>query len=221
MAELSRAEKLLIAAGKLVEAGQEEFTAEDLVVSAFRSFPENFALKGHSEYPNSNPVLTQIMGKSAPLIIRGWIEKTGTKRYRVTPKGVDEIRALQNNQGGAVYANIERRREESLGGLLGSVAYDQWKSGQRDKVTFHQFCRFAGLSAGDSWQAVQGQLSSVRQLVHYACKLGESGQGLRMYYHGKNVSYEPEDLRSLPALLTFLEERFSREMQDWKRHATG
>src|SRR3990172_10780352 len=100
MAELSKAEKLLVAAGRLTANGQTEFSAEDLAVQAHKEFPHDFSMKGHLEYPDSNVVFTQVMGKKAPLIVRGWLEKTGTKQYRLTPKGEDDLNQLEFDNGG-------------------------------------------------------------------------------------------------------------------------
>jgi hypothetical protein len=161
------------------------------------------------------------MGKSAPLLVRGWIEKTGTKRYRLTPKGIDDLRGLEGQDGSASYAKIEQRRAEAIGGLLSSTAFELWKSGNAERITFHQFCRLVGLSAADPWQSVQGKLAQARQLADEARRLGETDQGLRVFYRGRNVSFEAEQLRSLPALLSQLEDRFKTQMQEWKRHATG
>jgi hypothetical protein len=216
---LSRAEKLLIAAGRLTEEGRTDFSTEDLVVSAFEQFPDDFALRGYPKYPDSNPILTQVMGKQASMIVKGWLEKTGAKKYRLTSKGLDDLKALQQDEASTSYAHMERTRAEELGNLLTSVAFEMSSRGVNEQITFHQFCRFVGLAAGDSWQAVQGKLSHARHLAEEAQKLGESGQGLRLFHRGKIFSFEPDDLRGLRALLADLEKRFKPQMQEWEQHA--
>src|SRR2546427_179234 len=96
MRELIKVEKLLVAAGRLASEGRSQFSAEDLVVAGFRAYPNDFSLKGYPEYPDSNPILTQLMGKDARLIVKGWIEKTGTKTYRLTPKGMHDLASLSD-----------------------------------------------------------------------------------------------------------------------------
>jgi hypothetical protein len=219
MPELSKAEKLLVAAGRLAGEGRTQFSAEDLIVQAHREFPNDFSIKGYPDYPNSNAVLTQIMGKKAPLIVRGWLEKTGAKQYRLTPKGLHDLNQMDSDGDGTVSVHIERVLEESLGSLLTSSAYDLFKAGQKDQITFHQFCRFAGLSARDKWQKVAGKLSSLEHLVQEATKIGESGNGLSLYFRNRNYSFTPDDLRMLDALLTFVKERFKGQMDEWRRNA--
>jgi len=219
MAGLSKAEKLLVAACLLTADGQTVFSAEDLIVRAFQAFQQDFSMKGHPEYPDSNVVLTQVMGKKAPLIVRGWLEKTGVKQYRLTPKGLDDRNQLDHEQGGIINVRLGRLLEEGLARLLKSAAFELFKSGQQEQITFHQFCRFAGLSARDKWQKVQNKLASVRHAVDEARKLGESGGGVIIWAGGHNEKVNDDDLRMLDPLLKFLMGRFKHEMDEWKRNA--
>jgi hypothetical protein len=221
MAELSKAEKLLVAACLLSSDGQTVFSAEDLIVRAFQTFPQDFSLKGYPEYPDSNVVLTQVMGKKAPLIVRGWLEKTGVKQYRLMPKGLDDRNQLEHGQGGIINVRLERLLEESLARLLKSASFELYKSGQQEQITFNQFCRFAGLSARDKWQKIQNKLASVRHSVEEARKLGESGEGANIWVGGHNEKVSDDDLRMLDPLLKFLMQRFKHEMDEWKRNALG
>ena len=194
MGELTKAEKLLVAAGRLAQQGKPEFTAEDLVVEAHRAFPGDFSMKGYPEFPDSNSILTQVMGKKAALIVRGWVDKVGAKKYRLTPKGLDDLNA-QDGGGGVSAAKVERRREEEAGSILTSLAYEMAREGRSDEITFYQFCRFIGLVASDKWQEVQGKLTHTEHLADEMLRMGEAGQSLRIFAKGKNMTFEPDDLR--------------------------
>lgn len=222
VSEISRAEKLLIAAGSLASQGKSTFTAEDLVVEAWRLFQTDFSLKGHLEYPDSNLVLTHVMGKRAPLIARGWVEKVGAKQYRLTVKGADDLERI--NPGFAEVKSqvrINRPLEDALGPLLTSNAFQLWKEGRKEEITFYQFCRFAGLSAGDKWQKVVGKLEQVEHLVEEAAKIGESGETVRIFSGKRNYVFLPEDLTEIARMFHYLQEKFNQEMSDWRRHATA
>ena len=220
MAELSKAAKLLIAAGRLAAKGETEFSAEDLTVQAHEEFPHDFSMKGHLRYPDSNAVFTQVMGKKAPLIVRGWLEKTGAKQYRHTAKGIDDLNHLELGEGGTVIVRVTRPIEDRLARLLTSTAYQLFKSGQQDQITFHQFCLFSGLSARDKWQKVRGKLENLEHLVREATKIGESGQSISIFVGNHNENFAPEELRKLGGLLRFLMERFKNEMGEWERKAS-
>jgi hypothetical protein len=222
MTDVSRAEKLLMAVGSLASQGKSIFTAEDLVVEAWRLFQADFSLKGYAEYPDSNLVLTHIMGKRAPLIARGWIEKIGAKQYRLTDKGAGDLEAA--NPGFAEVKSqmrVNRRLEDLLGPLLTSDAFQLWRQGRKEEITFYQFSRFAGLSAGGKWQKVVGRLEQVSPLLEEAAKMAESGEAVRIYSGKRNHVFSPEDLADVVSMFHFLQKKFEQEMTEWRRHATA
>lgn len=221
MAELTTAQKLLIAAGKLAEAGKGTFSSEDIVVKVHELFPEEFSLKGYPQFPDSNKVYTQLMGKSAAVVVRGWLEKVGTKTYRLTPKGVGDVDAIDANGSQERSIHIERFKEDEYGLILTSDVFRLFKTGQQGVITFHQFCRFAGLSAGDKWQKVAHKLERLSHSVKEIVAVGESGQPLRIHFRKRNYDYTPEDLRTVGALHKFLSEQFARQMEEWKKNALG
>src|SRR3989337_1721776 len=96
---LSISEKLLLAAYSLEEDGRRPFSAEELVVSAWRKFPDAFGLAGHRDddgrlsYPDSNRVFAEIMG-SKPIRKRGLLTKVGSKMYQLTEVGREHARLL-------------------------------------------------------------------------------------------------------------------------------
>src|SRR2546426_1543885 len=82
---LSVPDKLLLAAYHLEETGRRPFSAEDLVVAAWRQFPDTFSLAGYRGsddgqllYPDSNRVFAEIMG-TKPIRKRGLLIKVGNK----------------------------------------------------------------------------------------------------------------------------------------------
>lgn len=218
MAELTAALKLLIAVGKILETGKAVFSAEDIVVKAHELYGEEFALKGYPSLPDSNKVYTQLMGKSAPLLVRGWIEKVGTKQYRMTPKGVADLNALDIEGSAERNLHVGRQLEDSYGRILTSEVFSLFRSGLQDGITFHQFCRFVGLSAGDKWQMVENKLERLGHTVKELVLLGESGQQLNVHFRKRNYIYSPEELRVVGALYKFLMERFKTQMDDWKKN---
>src|SRR5947209_10944399 len=95
IAECTVPEKILLAAYALEEAGDSPFTAESLVVSAWKKYPVTFGLKTFAEqYPDSNKVLASIMGERG-LARRGWLAKVGQKLYSLTREGRQAVRRLR------------------------------------------------------------------------------------------------------------------------------
>lgn len=221
MAELTIAQKLLVAAGKLSASGKPTFSAEDIVVKAHELYGEEFALKGYPQVPDSNKVYTQLMGKSAPLFVRGWLEKVGTKLYLLTPKGVADLNAIDADGSHERSLHVEHILEAEYGRILTSDVYTLFCDGQQEGIIFYQFCRFAGLSAGDKWQTVENRLSCLTHSVKEIVKLGESGQRLNIHFRKRNYSFTPDDLRSVGALYKFLLEKFQPQLDEWKKNVLG
>src|SRR5437868_7034435 len=92
--EITISEKILLAAFDLEEAGHTPFSAEALIVSVWKKFPDTFGLKEFSDqYPDSNKVLVGLMGKRG-LAWRGWLAKLGQKQYALTREGRQMVRRL-------------------------------------------------------------------------------------------------------------------------------
>src|ERR1700733_5140009 len=87
--KLTVPQKLLLAA---LEARKKSatFTAEDLIVQAWKLYPDTFGLSGYGDlYPDSNRVLTNIMGTKG-MRGKGWLRKVGEKQYRLTSAGLKD-----------------------------------------------------------------------------------------------------------------------------------
>lgn len=92
-AVLTTLKKVLVAAATL-DNEKQTFTAEDIIVRAWKDFPESFGLRGYQEkHPDSNRVLAKLMG-SLGLCGRGWLEQTDTKTYRMTPAGRKMVKSF-------------------------------------------------------------------------------------------------------------------------------
>jgi hypothetical protein len=148
---LTVAERILVAARQLADE-QGTFTAEDLVVRAWQLYPEHFALQGHPNYPDSNRVLTKIMGTSG-LRGKGWIARVGTKRYRITDVGrvaATELEARLAGEGasrlgGLRLAAADRWVVSALHRMLASPAFE--KRGRGETLSFSDVCTFWNISS--------------------------------------------------------------------------
>lgn len=94
---LTAAQLILLAGATLTSDGAQDFTEWDLSVAAWKRDPNRFGCRGYEAlYPDHKRVMMEIMGKTKkdnPLR-RGWMEKAGTNRYRVTPLGRAEADRL-------------------------------------------------------------------------------------------------------------------------------
>jgi hypothetical protein len=214
---LSVVEKLLLAAIHLEGDGRDTFTAEDLVVGAWRLFPDTFGLRGyvddagHPLYPDSNRVFAEIMG-SKPVRKRGLLVKVGNKLYRLTEAGREHAQLLQKR--GATEqpekSTLDRKTRSELQRVLNSRAIGKYRNGREGEITFYDACQLWGISPRSSAIELEGRLRNFETV------LGSARTALRgdeaAFTHG-GEGYGIEDLDEAVTLHELLQERFSAELE--------
>ncbi len=211
LAELTVADKILIAAAEL---GDSTFTAEDLVVAAWRSFPETFGLRGHLAddsrplYPDSNRVFAEIMG-TKPVRKRGWVEKVGNKRYRLSEAGRQRVAQVTGRTSTRKTA-LDRVTVDDVKRLLASRAVTKNQSGRAEEITFLDACALWNITPRSNSKELTVRLSTFDLLLErVAATIGDEEFVLK---HG-DVAYSPDDLRMLRDLSERLKARFKAELQ--------
>ncbi len=214
---LSIQDKLLVAALALEVEGRQRFSAEDLVVMAWKKYPEAFGLAGYIDkdscpiYPNSNRVYAEIMG-SKPLRKNGWLRKVGSKMYQLTEAGRSKARSVSEAPiaGGAEKWALARERIEFIRRLFDSRAATKFRGGQRDEVSFFDACGFWGISAGSNAKDLSCRFVDIETILGTADETLSSREAVRMK-HGSD-EFAAGDVRALRETHEFLQERFKSEI---------
>jgi hypothetical protein len=215
--QLSVTDKLLIAAYEIDGCGKKIFSAEDLVICAWRRFPDVFGLRGYRDdsgrlsYPDSNRVFAEIMG-SKPIRKRGFLKKVGTKMYQLTEGGREHARLLlvQKDKPSAEKAGLSREIEQQLKRLFEMKATDKVTRGHPEEITFYDACAFWGISPRSSSIELEGKIANFRELLNSAQKV-INGRAIR-FEHGGRI-YGPKDLDMLLQTHEYLLSRFTPELQ--------
>ena len=213
---LTVAEKLLLAAWRLFEEGLPIFSAEDLVVTAWKDFPEAFGLRGFLDdrgnpiYPDSNRVFMEIMG-SSPLRKRGFIEKVGNKKYRLTAAGENHALGIQNGERGKSpkRAALDRSTATAFRRYSESRAMAKWGKNFLEEITFHDACSFWGISSRSSANDLRARLA------HFSATMSEiddiiGGEDFTIMHGDYPVS--SSIISQMNALNDFLKEKFQSEI---------
>ena len=215
LAECTVPEKILLAASNLEEGGQTPFSAEALIVNAWRTYPTTFGLKGFEDhYPDSNKVLSGIMGEKG-LPNRGWMVKVGQKLYTLTRDGKQVVRKLlQGEETPPLTAKREQPKEQLpreqdllLQGLLASTAWQKLRQGRSADWTFSDACRF--WTMGDlTGAAVDARLDELQEgLTRLEKSLAVAPVAL-----GNGVEFSAALAGQLCDLHHQLEQRFGRHL---------
>jgi hypothetical protein len=215
--KLSVTEKLLLAAYDLEEVGKKPFSAEDLVVSAWRKFPDTFGLagyldkKGSLSFPDSNRVFAEIMG-SKPIRKRGFLKKVGTKMYQLTEAGRGNARILlnRNSEVQIKKAGLPREIEEELKRLFSSKALEKFKNNRLEDITFYDACSFWGISPRSSAIELDGKIANLEKVIELAQKIVDEKDAT--FEHGSRA-FGTNDLEVLVNLHQDLLKTFHEEIK--------
>lgn len=220
--KLSVTDKLVLAASDLEREGRKTFSAEDLVVAAWRKFPDVFGLTGYLDdngqlsYPDSNRVFAEIMG-SKPIRHRGLLTKVGRKMYQLTDAGREHARSLADipTENRMTKAGLARPTREAIEKLLTSKAVDKVKNNRADDVTFYDACAFWGISPMSSAIELNGHISNFEKIVA-STREAIHGHKAATFSHGGS-SFGASDLDRLLEVNHLLQMKFATELDVIRR----
>ncbi len=215
VAELTVSQKIILAAFHLEEQGNTPFSAEALIVAAWKESPNTFGLKGFTEqYPDANRVLACIMGERG-LARRGWLVKMGQKLYTLSRQGREEARRVLEGDDSPLpkrralaQIKVPKDLENHLVNLLNAKAVRLYKTGMKREITFIDAQNFWGLADSIHGEAVDEALARLPSALEEVEKL-VIGETVEL---SSGMVASQEDLKTLAAVHRFLQESFARNL---------
>jgi hypothetical protein len=186
---------------RLTNGGEGFLTYEDIVVKAFEMFPDEFALRGYPQYPDSSDIHKPLYGT---LKSRGLV-RSAQKRFALTRRGVEIADRLINTAGTSLQEarnpeRLGRPEEDELDRMLKSEAFRLFMSEQAEKILDTDFYAFLGCTVRTKSGDFQGRLKRSTEAIAAAVRLSKPDRGVS---------------RRLSSLIAFLKKRFSKEIE-WK-----
>jgi len=207
------AEKLLVAAAQISGSGRDAFTAEDLVVAAWQLFPDTFGLQGYAhQYPDSNRVLTYIMGSTKGLAGSGLTERVGEKTYRLTSAGLAAASALAGGADDEQRAALDRRLMSEVARLAETKALQKFQEGRRETITERDALKFLAVSARSEGNKVRARLSDVEQAIAAGTSAVAAAQGNPIALDRGRRILAATDMADLRACYEYVREVFADEL---------
>src|SRR5262249_1259938 len=194
--------------------GLSPFSADALIVAVWQKYPRTFGLKGYDEQsPDSNKVLASIMGEKG-LTRRGWLSKPGQKLYALTHDGRRVVRRLLHGDDQLESVQKDRpvrlakEHDKLLQGLFVTSAYEKFREGRLQELTFADACRFWSITENLSGEALDGRLDHVRAALADIERL--VGLGSANLSDGHSITLD--DVGQLGDIHNHLLQRFSRHL---------
>ncbi len=170
---------------------------EDIVVRAFELFPDEFALRGYPNYPDSSDIHKPLYG---PLKRNGYI-RNANKTFSLTGKGVEAARCFYTATAERTVAQAERLDRGSkleLDRMLISAAFRFYRDGQPEKILDTDFYAFIGVTVRTTRNEFIGRLRTAGDAIKLGARLA----------HPDKVT-----AKKLFAAWRDLQERFTPEIQ--------
>jgi hypothetical protein len=216
--KLTVPQKLLLAA---LEARKKSatITAEDLVVQAWKLYPDTFGLLGYGDqYPDSNRVLKNIMGTEG-MRGKGWLRKVGEKQYRLTSAGLKDGEDLlaQDASTDAVMrteylrAELDRGSLVALDRLVSTGAARKILDQTGEHITFHDACGFWDITARSNANTLNARLASTTVILERASEIlmaSSAAAGLRL----PHSMVTREDIQQLAGMHKQMQSIFKAEL---------
>jgi hypothetical protein len=215
MSELSLSDKVLVAAATLA-AGDvaRDFTAEDLVVAAWKSDSASFGLRGHERvYPDNNKVYTKIDGKTG-LVSKGLLAKAGERTLRITTAGLAYTAQLDGSGGDpGRAAKLDRAMQEAVRHVLNHPEFLSWLKDPASPSRFRGAGHFWGIAPGTPPDAVRARVMGVERTLKAALVEIERRGLTEVVEQRGRVLFDRSDLERALAFHTAIRERFSRDLR--------
>lgn len=218
-------QEIMLGAAALAQQGMAEFTEWDLTVMVWKRNQNKFGCRGYEDkYPDHKRVMMEIMGqtkKDNPLQ-RGWIEKTRTNYYKVTPLGLAEADRLSSLVlGNKTSAKSPQLIYDAVEKYMFHRSFQAHLENAEEPRTWLGAAAFWGLNQYTP-QVLEKQLRTARDAVTKALDwmASEEKSVLTRGPSGGGREIKLNDLDKLKQFVAGLEERFAVQINGIRAKAS-
>jgi hypothetical protein len=173
MSSIPRPEKILVAMLQLSAGSNQPLEYEDIVVTAWKLFPEDFGLRKYvREYPDSSDIHKPLYG---PLKLRGFV-LSANKKFKLTDKGreyalqLDKVRQgllpFESIMAGAPAVDrLSRDKAAELKRACETDAFRLFALGQKEKILDTDFYAYLAATVRTDRNEFLGRLQAVSDAV--------------------------------------------------------
>lgn len=168
---LTQNEIVLLAAFSLSNGNvHQEFTAEKLLIEAWKIDRQTFGLRGYEEeFPDSNILYTKLMGKLG-LVRMGYLKKIGEKTYTITEAGLAIASSLTPTTK-EVEVKIDRQLHEALVKIIDHDVFINWlKTNGEYPNKFRDAMWFWGIAPGTPTKTAKDRINRIEKTLQQAKK---------------------------------------------------
>jgi len=163
--KLTRPEKILLVIYELSRGTQKNFKFEDIVIKAFKKYPDDFHLRGYVKYPDSEAVGKELYRTN---LKNGGILNYGNKIFSLTERGLEMVRRLKGRITGeeivsssrfSRYVGNEIARIESL------ESFKLFLEGKELRIMDTDFYNYLGVTVRTEKKDFLGRLETILETM--------------------------------------------------------
>jgi hypothetical protein len=169
-------------------------------------FPDEFALRGHPEYPDSSDVHKPLYG----VLKRQGLIKSAQKQFALTARGVQVAEKLVLGAGDTLEKNrsperLSRDVQLELDRMLSVEAFRLFAAGEKERILDTDFYTFLGCTVRTGRNDFIGRMNACDAAIKAAVQLEKPSLATA---------------RHLAELFRYSKQRFKKEI-DWKAGKNG
>jgi hypothetical protein len=196
------------------------FTAEDLLLAAWRRDPAAWGLRGHErEFPDSERMYKELESRglknnnvpTGPVGL-GLLEKVRQRTYRLTPAGL----AAASRVAGAASnmpAKAERQLSDAVALILSHPVFRDWMTNPAAPKHFRDAGHFWGIAPGTPPRVIRTRINDVDNTLATSLSLLEKQGAEEMAARHGKVLFDRKDIERAMEFHAALKHRFSRDLQ--------
>jgi hypothetical protein len=197
---------------------QKSFTAESLLLAAWKRDPMAWGLRGHEhEHPDSERIYVELDRASVKggMVGLGLLQKVTQRTYRLTPAGLlaaSEISGADPSFRG----KAERELANALASILSHSVFRSWMKDPAMPKHFRDAGHFWGVAAGTPPKVIRARIAETDHTLQKARTLLET-RGVQEIgeRHGK-ILFDRADIERATEFQGALKQRFAKDLMTLK-----
>lgn len=159
MQALSRPQKILAVMYELCRGDATALQYEDIVVAAFRRYPEDFQLRGYPQYPDSSDVHKPLYEMKQQGLLR-----SANKTFELTARGLEVASRLVHSER-ENKDRLTKLEETEISRIVSSAAFKLFQEGRKEAILDTDFYEYLGVTVRTSRANCLGRLSNVEHAI--------------------------------------------------------
>jgi hypothetical protein len=191
-----------------------QFTAEDLVVTAWKRNPLAWGLRGHErEHPDSEKIYKELDSRGkGDMVGLGLLEKVEPRIFKLTPAGLTAASELDPDNVGA-RERAQRELESAVRRLIDHPVFIQWLKDREAVSRFRDASHFWGIAPGTPARVVRDRVNSVDATLTAAFEYLEKHGIDEVSLRGGRRLFDRQDLDRLREFQNSMKERFAHDLR--------